>query len=132
VIARSILPTEPSALVEYFQGMRGSIRVVFEEGTQAQRLHDRWLRPSMTSSCAIGAERRVATRRTSGMPVGNGLTLQRQAARPGRRVQTYPLTRVSLTGSVRTRRDTQKPRMGRVSRPTASCNMKNPTAITEW
>jgi len=40
VVARSILPTEPSALVEYFGGMRGSIRVVFEEGTQAQWLHD--------------------------------------------------------------------------------------------
>jgi transposase len=40
VIARSILPTEPSALVEYFRGMRGSIQVAFEEGTQAQWLHD--------------------------------------------------------------------------------------------
>jgi len=40
VIARSILPTEASALVEYFQGMRGAIHVAFEEGTQAQWLHD--------------------------------------------------------------------------------------------
>lgn len=40
IIARSILPTEPSALIEYFQGMRGSIYVAFEEGTQAQWLHD--------------------------------------------------------------------------------------------
>lgn len=40
VIARSILPTEATALVEYFQGMRGSIHVVFEEGTQAQWLYD--------------------------------------------------------------------------------------------
>jgi transposase len=40
VIARSILPTEAAALVEYFQGMRGSIQVAFEEGTQAQWLHD--------------------------------------------------------------------------------------------
>jgi transposase len=40
VIARSILPTEESALVEFFQGMRGAIDVTFEEGTQAQWLHD--------------------------------------------------------------------------------------------
>lgn len=36
VIARTILPTESSALVEFFRGMRGAIHVAFEEGTQAQ------------------------------------------------------------------------------------------------
>jgi transposase len=40
VIARSVLPTERTALVEFFAGMRGSIHVAFEEGTQAQWLHD--------------------------------------------------------------------------------------------
>jgi hypothetical protein len=40
VIARSILPTEATALVEFFRTMRGSIHVAFEEGTQAQWLHD--------------------------------------------------------------------------------------------
>lgn len=40
VIARSILPTEAAALVEYFQSMRGSVHVAFEEGTQAQWLYD--------------------------------------------------------------------------------------------
>lgn len=40
VIARHVLPTEASALVEYFAAMRGSVRVAFEEGTQAQWLHD--------------------------------------------------------------------------------------------
>lgn len=40
VIARSILPTEAAALVEFFRGMRGSVHVAFEEGTQAQWLHD--------------------------------------------------------------------------------------------
>ena len=40
VIARSILPTEAPALVEFFRGMRGTIHVAFEEGTQAQWLHD--------------------------------------------------------------------------------------------
>ena len=40
VIARTILPTEEPALVEFFGGMRGSIQVAFEEGTQAQWLHD--------------------------------------------------------------------------------------------
>lgn len=40
VIARKILPTEACALVEFFAGMRGSVHVTFEEGTQAQWLHD--------------------------------------------------------------------------------------------
>lgn len=40
VIARTILPTEEPALLELFRGMRGSIHVAFEEGTQAQWLHD--------------------------------------------------------------------------------------------
>ena len=40
VIARGILPTERAALVEFVAGMRGSIHVAFEEGTQAQWLHD--------------------------------------------------------------------------------------------
>src|SRR5436309_12501726 len=40
VIARSILPTEAPAIVEFFRSMRGTIHVVFEEGTQAQWLHD--------------------------------------------------------------------------------------------
>jgi transposase len=40
VIARTILPTEATALLEFFEGMRGSIHVAFEEGTQAQWLHD--------------------------------------------------------------------------------------------
>jgi hypothetical protein len=40
VIARSILPTEACALTEFFAGMRGTIHLAFEEGTQAQWLHD--------------------------------------------------------------------------------------------
>jgi transposase len=40
VIARSILPTEEPALVEFFRGMRGPVYVAFEEGTQAQWLHN--------------------------------------------------------------------------------------------
>jgi len=40
VIARAVLPTEATALVEYFVGMRGRVHVAFEEGTQAQWLHD--------------------------------------------------------------------------------------------
>jgi hypothetical protein len=40
VIARSILPTEAPALVEFFRGMRGAVHVALEEGTQAQWLHD--------------------------------------------------------------------------------------------
>jgi transposase len=40
VIARSVMPTEAAAIVEFFRGMRGAIQVAFEEGTQAQWLHD--------------------------------------------------------------------------------------------
>jgi len=40
VIARTILPTEETALLEFFGTMRGSVHVAFEEGTQAQWLHD--------------------------------------------------------------------------------------------
>jgi transposase len=40
VIARGILPTEERAITEFVRGMRGAVHVVFEEGTQAQWLHD--------------------------------------------------------------------------------------------
>lgn len=40
VIARSVLPTDAAALTEFLRGMRGAIHVAFEEGTQAQWLHD--------------------------------------------------------------------------------------------
>lgn len=40
VIARTVLPTEDGPIVEFFRGMRGTIHVAFEEGTQAQWLHD--------------------------------------------------------------------------------------------
>ena len=40
VIARTIVPTERSAIIELFRGLRGTIHVAFEEGTQAQWLHD--------------------------------------------------------------------------------------------
>ena len=39
VIARTVVPTEGPALVEFFRGMRGAIHVALEEGTQAQWLH---------------------------------------------------------------------------------------------
>lgn len=40
VIARSVLPTEAGTILEFIRGMRGSIHIAFEEGTQAQWLHD--------------------------------------------------------------------------------------------
>lgn len=40
VIARGVFPTEQTALLEFFDGMRGSVHVTFEEGTQAQWLYD--------------------------------------------------------------------------------------------
>jgi transposase len=40
VIARGVVPTEEAALREFVRGMRGSVHVALEEGTQAQWLHD--------------------------------------------------------------------------------------------
>jgi hypothetical protein len=40
IIARTIVPTEEAALLEFVGMMRGSVHVAFEEGTQAQWLHD--------------------------------------------------------------------------------------------
>jgi len=40
ILARTVLPTEAHALVEFLGGMRGSRQVAFEEGTQAQWLHE--------------------------------------------------------------------------------------------
>jgi transposase len=40
VIARTVLPTEGPALLEFIRGMRGAIHLAFEEGTQAQWLHE--------------------------------------------------------------------------------------------
>ena len=44
VICRSVLATESTNLLEFFNSMRGSVHVAFEEGTQAQWLYD-LLRP---------------------------------------------------------------------------------------
>jgi transposase len=44
VLARTVVPTEADALLEFFRSMRGPIHVALEEGTQAQWLHD-LLRP---------------------------------------------------------------------------------------
>lgn len=40
VIARSVIPTEAAAIREFVRGMRGSVHVAFEEGTQAQWLYE--------------------------------------------------------------------------------------------
>jgi len=40
VIARTILPTDATALPAFFRTMRGRVEVAYEEGTQAQWLHD--------------------------------------------------------------------------------------------
>jgi hypothetical protein len=40
IIARTVFPTEEQAILEFFRGMRGSIHLTFEEGTQAQWLYD--------------------------------------------------------------------------------------------
>lgn len=40
VITHEVLATEATALTAFFRAMRGSVHVTFEEGTQAQWLHD--------------------------------------------------------------------------------------------
>jgi len=40
ILARVVVPTEEEALLGLFGTMRGSVHVAFEEGTQAQWLHD--------------------------------------------------------------------------------------------
>jgi transposase len=40
ILQRAVIATEAEALLEFFRGMRGSIHVALEEGTQAQWLHD--------------------------------------------------------------------------------------------
>jgi transposase len=40
VIARSVLPTDGRAITEFVRGMRGAVHGTFEEGAQAQWLHD--------------------------------------------------------------------------------------------
>ena len=40
LIARSVVPTDAPALLEFVRGMRGAIHVTFEEGTQAQWLYN--------------------------------------------------------------------------------------------
>jgi hypothetical protein len=40
VLARSVLPMDPVAITEFVRGMRGGVHLTFEEGTQAQWLHD--------------------------------------------------------------------------------------------
>lgn len=40
VIARTTLPTEAGGIRDSVRGMRGTIHVTFEGGTQAQWLHD--------------------------------------------------------------------------------------------
>jgi hypothetical protein len=40
MLARGIFATEEEAIVEFFGGIRGTVHVAFEEGTQAQWLYD--------------------------------------------------------------------------------------------
>jgi len=40
VIARSVVPTEATAILDVCRGLRGAVHVALEEGTQAQWLHD--------------------------------------------------------------------------------------------
>jgi transposase len=60
VILRCVLPTEADPLLEFFGLMRGAVHVAFEEGTQAQWLHDLLL--SVVERVVV-CDRRGETRR---------------------------------------------------------------------
>jgi len=76
LIARTLLPTEERAIVELFRGMRGAIHVAFEEGTQAQWLHELLApRVDRVVVCDGRGERRQGNRNASiarRLPLGNG------------------------------------------------------------
>ena len=70
VFARTSLPTEAQAIEEFFQGMRGRVHVAFEEGSQAQGLHD-LIAPivARVTVCDLrGANIAGATRETRAIP----------------------------------------------------------------
>ena len=83
VIARTVLPTDGRMLVEYFRGMRGSIHVAFEEGTQAQWLHE-LLQPVVDQ--VVVCDRRGTTARGNkgDQPDADALSEQLRRGRCGR------------------------------------------------
>ena len=70
VIARSILPTEAAALVEFFRGMRGSIQVR-RKGRRPNGCMTCWCRWSARSWSATGGASTAGTRGISGMPTSS-------------------------------------------------------------
>lgn len=69
IIAHSILPTGEAALLEFFAGMRGAVHVAFEEGTQAQWLHDLlWKRVARVVACDGAARPGRGTRAPTRTP----------------------------------------------------------------
>ena len=80
VIARTIMPTEASAIVEFFQGLRGTIYVGFEEGTQAQWLHD-LITPLVAR--VVGCDQRGQHRRGNKNDLADADELSEQLRRGG-------------------------------------------------
>lgn len=78
VIARAVLPTEGSALLEFLGGMRGAVHVAFEEGTQAQWLAE-LLRPRVAR--VVVCDRRGERRRGSKGDQGDAEQLAAQLQR---------------------------------------------------
>ena len=83
VIARTIVPTETSAIIEFFRGMRGTIHVAFEEGTQAQWLHD-LIAPLVAR--VVVCDRRGERRHTNKHDLADADELSEQLRRGGLRV----------------------------------------------
>jgi len=70
VLARSVVATEATAVLEFVRGMRGAVHMAFEEGTQVQWLHD-LLRPHAPASHgrpARGLPRQSASQNRSTAP----------------------------------------------------------------
>lgn len=92
VIARAIVPTEEPRCSSSFRGMRGSIHVAFEEGTQAQWLHD-LLVPGVQRVivCDRRGERRQETRATGSTPISSLTDFAAELCAPSiTRVLTVP------------------------------------------
>ena len=107
IIARTVLPTEAHALVEFVGGMRGSRHVAFEEGTQAQWLHE-LLKPLVDRVlvCDRRGEKRAGNKADK-PDAGQGSELLRQGAlravyhggQKGAQLKEYALT-VGMAGQV--------------------------------
>jgi len=100
VLARVVFPTEEEAITEFLKGMRGSVHVALEEGTQAQWLHD--LMVSLVDRVVV-CDRRGESRHGNKADQGDADYLSDQLRRNGLRAvyhgETHRITLKELTRS---------------------------------